>query len=97
MTLESAPACPRCGHHEAYIITTRNKFRCKKCLRQFSAKSASPYRDSKLPLSKIAAIRDQMSAMPHLNIARIARDHGLSYRGAHGIVKKIQQVEDRGP
>ena len=91
------PNCPHCGHDESYIITTRDKFRCKGCLRQFSAKSASPYRDSKLPLSRIAAIREQMAGMERLNIARIARDHGLSYRGAYGIVKKIKQIEAENP
>jgi transposase-like protein len=88
------PDCPHCGHEESYAITTRNTLRCKGCLRHFSRKSAGPFRHAKIPLEKIAAIREQVTGPNRLNVARIAREHGLSYRGAHGIVKRIRETEE---
>lgn len=91
----AAPDCPYCGHGEAYSITTRDTLRCKECLRHFSIKSAGHYRGAKVSLKKIDAIREQISKMDRVNIAKISRDHGLSYRGAHFLVRRIQKSEER--
>jgi len=88
------PDCPHCGHDDCYAVTTRDTLRCKACLRHFSRKSAGPYRHAKIPLEKITAIRERMAGMERVNVALIAREHGLSYRGAHGIVKRIRETEE---
>lgn len=84
------PHCPHCHSHEAYRITTRNIFKCKKCLRQFSEKSSGKYRSSKLPLEELQAIEEEITANNSINIAAFARKHRLSYRGAWNLVKRIQ-------
>lgn len=92
--MSAKPDCPYCGHDEAYDISTRGTLRCKKCLRHFSAKSASRFRSAKVPLKTINAIRKQIATMGKLNISEIGRTHGLSYRGAYYLVKRILK-EDR--
>lgn len=87
--MNKTPDCPYCGHGEAYEISTRNTLRCKQCLRHFSVKSASRYRSAKVSLKTIDAIRNQIATMGKLNIAEIGRTHGLSYRGAYYLVKRI--------
>ena len=97
MTSEKVPNCPYCGHGRCYRIKTRDILKCAKCHRQYRMKSAGPYRHSKLPLEKIEEIRRSIKASEKLNIAQIARDHGLSYRGAYYIVDKLRKIPEDTP
>lgn len=86
----NTPRCPYCQSPEAYRITTRNIFKCKKSLRQISEKSSGKHRSSKLPLKNLQAIEKEVTADGPINIAAFARKHGLSYHGAWQLVKRIR-------
>lgn len=44
------PACPKCGSHDAYKVSTRHKFECrdKSCRHQFSPTSGTIFASRKL-------------------------------------------------
>lgn len=86
--------CPHCGHGHPYEITTRNRLKCRHCLKQYSVKSAGAYRCSKLSLKAIQAIRQHMIDQPRASILNISRVYKLSYRGAYSIVTRIRQNKD---
>lgn len=85
------PPCPHCGHGRPYRITSRNRFKCRQCHRQYSEKSAGGFHSSKLSLEAISSITRHMEERPSDTIANIARSHGLSYRGAYYIVARIRR------
>jgi len=49
------PICPYCNHDKSYVINTANRgkrWKCKKCLKQYSVRVGTIFEDSKLPLKK---------------------------------------------
>jgi len=44
--------CPKCGHHEASLISTRRLHQCSQCFHQVSATAGTLFHSTKLPLVK---------------------------------------------
>jgi MFS family permease len=52
---QGEPVCPDCGCCEAYKITTRRKFKCKACHRQFSVTSGTIFASRKMAFVDLLA------------------------------------------
>lgn len=76
--------CPRCGHGEAYSITTRNTRKCKACHHQYSETSGTPFRCTKLTTGQITAL---LTALEGNSVREAARIAGVSYKTAWRISK----------
>ncbi len=52
---DGVPVCPDCGCCETYTITTRRKFKCKACSRQFSVTSGTIFASRKMAFVDLLA------------------------------------------
>lgn len=92
--------CPRCGHDEAYTITTRRKFKCKGCHHQFSVTSGTIFHARKLAFTDLlAAITLIVNASKGLSAVQLSRDLDVQYKTAFVLAHKIREAmtsETRG-
>lgn len=84
------PECPKCGHDQFYIITTRNKFNCKACRHHFSITSGTILHGLKTSARNVITILEAMNDNPETAVAEIVRLTGMSYKGAHYLVARIR-------
>jgi hypothetical protein len=70
--------CPDCGCCEAYKITTRRRFKCKGCRRQFSVTSGTIFASRKMDfVDLLAAICITVNATKGLSMIQLSRGSGL--------------------
>lgn len=85
--------CPRCKHHEYYLIQTRKLFQCKQCEYQTSATAGTIMHKSKLPLTTwfwaIYLVAHDKRGKSALSISQIL---GLNYRTALRLMRKIREA-----
>ena len=87
------PCCPYCGEKNPYRIKTRQKFKCRDCLRQFSATSGTRFHSAKLGADKIALLIAVSNSIPS---ARALKDAlGVQYRTAWRRLHQAQAIEAR--
>ena len=87
-------ACPRCGHDEAYELTSRPIFKCKKCNYQGSVTAGTVLHGTRL------SIRDWFSAAylvgthtPGISAVQLQRQLGLKrYETAWGLLQKLRRA-----
>lgn len=89
--------CPRCGHDQAYLITSRGKYQCKRCLHQTTVTANTIFHKTRKPLRDwfwaiyLVATRTTGSSARQLQY-----DLGLSYPTAWSWCHKIRKaMEDR--
>ncbi len=84
--------CPHCGEDSrVYHITTRNRFKCGQCKRQYSATSTTLHRHKKVDDKTLAVVTALVQNNPKASVAHISRVSGMSYRGAYYLVKRIKE------
>ncbi|MCQ8185166.1 IS1595 family transposase [Parvularcula maris] len=92
--------CPRCGHDEAYSITTRRKFKCKSCHHQFSVTSGTIFHARKLDFTDLlAAILLIANAAKGISAVQLSRDLDVQYKTAFVLAHKLREAmtsETRG-
>jgi len=67
--------CPKCGHDEAYSITTRRKFKCKACHHQLSVTSGTIFASRKMEfVDLLAAICITVNASKGVSMVQLSRD-----------------------
>src|SRR5688500_10970868 len=89
------PACPHCGHGEAYETTTRRIFKCKarECRKQFSLTSGTIFASYKLPLRDyLAAIAIFVNGAKGVSALQIGRDLNISYKSAFVLAHKLREA-----
>ena len=87
-------ACPRCGHPEAYELTSRPVYKCKKCRYQVSVTAGTVLHGTRLSL------RDWFSAAyliathtPGISAVQLQRQLGLTrYETAWGRLQKLRRA-----
>lgn len=85
--------CPRCGHNEAYKITTRRKFKCKACHHQFSVTSGTIFHSRKLDFTDLlAAITIIVNASKGLSAVQLSRDLDVQYKTAFVLAHKVREA-----
>ena len=90
---DGAPVCPKCGHGEAYEITTRRKFKCKACASQFSVTSGTIFASRKLPFTDmLAAIAIVANAAKGTSALQLARDLSVQHKTAWVMAHKLREA-----
>lgn len=76
-------ACPHCSADNPYVISTRNRLKCRQCLRQYSEKTGTHYHASKLPIETLRRIETKLRTGASAQM--IADTFNIQYRSAHRI------------
>ena len=83
--------CPSCEADRPYLLSTRQKYKCRVCGKQFTPWSGSLIDGAKMPficlVGMVCAIIEDGA-----NPAQVQRESGCSYRTAHGLVRKVDEV-----
>ena len=87
-------ACPRCGHDEAYDLTSRRLLKCKKCTYQASVTAGTVLHGTRLSL------RDWFGAAylvgthaPGISAVQLQRQLGLKrYETTWGLLQKLRRA-----
>jgi transposase-like protein len=84
--------CPDCGCCETYNISTRRKFKCKACHRQFSVTSGTIFASRKLGFADIlAAICLFVNGAKGRSAVQLSRELGVQYKTAWVIAHKLRE------
>lgn len=87
------PVCPKCGHDEAYSISTRRKFKCKACHSQFSVTSGTIFASRKLDFTDLlGAICIMVNAVKGLSALQLSRDLDVQYKTAWVLAHKLREA-----
>ena len=90
---DGEPICPDCGCVESYRITTRNKFKCKACHRQFSVTSGTIFASRKLPIRDyLLAIAIFVNGAKGHSALQLSRDLDVQYKTAFVMAHKIREA-----
>lgn len=85
--------CPKCGHDEAYGITTRRKFKCKACHHQFSVTSGTIFASRKMAfVDLLAAICIIVNASKGVSMVQLSRDLDCQYKTAFVLAHKLREA-----
>ena len=85
--------CPACGCCETYKITTRRKFKCKACHRQFSVTSGTIFASRKMDfVDLLAAICITVNASKGVSMVQLSRDLDCQYKTAFVLAHKLREA-----
>ena len=85
--------CPKCGHDEAYKITTRRKFKCKACDHQYSVTSGTIFASRKMDfVDLLAAICIVINASKGVSMVQLSRDLDCQYKTAFVLSHKLREA-----
>ena len=85
--------CPECGCVEPYFITTRRKWKCRACSKQFSVTSGTIFASRKLEFTDIlAAIAIFVNAAKGISALQLSRDLDVQYKTAFVMAHKLREV-----
>ncbi len=87
-------ACPRCGHQEAYELTSRRTFKCKKCSYQVSVTAGTVLHGTRLSLRDwFWAAHLVGTHTPGISAVQLQRQLGLKpYETAWGLLQKLRRA-----
>ncbi len=89
---EGEPVCPHCGCLDAYKITTRRRFKCSACGKQFSVTSGTIFASRKMSfVDLLAAICIVMNAAKGVSALQLARDLDCQAKTAFVLGHKIRE------
>lgn len=90
---EGEPVCSKCGCVEAYEIATRQIFKCKGCLAQYSVTSGTIFASRKLPIRDIlAAIAIFVNGAKGYSALQLSRDLDVQYKTAFVMAHKLREA-----
>jgi transposase-like protein len=90
---DGEPVCPDCGCCETYKITTRRKFKCKGCYRQFSVTSGTIFASRKMAfVDLLAAICITVNASKGVSMVQLSRDLDCQYKTAFVLAHKLREA-----
>jgi transposase-like protein len=93
---EKGRYCPRCGCSSTYKFRRLGRYRCRKCRRDFSAKTGTVFEETKLPLKKwMAAIFLLTNSKSSVCKREFARAVGVTAKTANSIAQRLHQVTGR--
>jgi transposase-like protein len=79
------PRCTYCDHAEAYQISTLRRFKCKACLRQFSATTHTTFASRKMAF---VSIMELLEIAGKASALEISRRLGCQYKTAYVAAQK---------
>lgn len=90
---DGAPVCPHCGGLDAYEISTRRRFKCKACGKQFSVTSGTILASRKMSFTDLlAAICILANAAKGVSALQLARDLNCQHKTAFVLAHKIREA-----
>lgn len=90
---DGVPVCPECGCVECYEISTRRRFKCSACYRQFSVTSGTIFASRKLAfVDLMAAICIFVNAVKGLSALQLSRDLDVQYKTAFVLAHKLREA-----
>jgi transposase-like protein len=90
---DGAPVCLHCGGLDAYAITTRRKFKCRACGRQFSVTSGTIFASRKMAFTDmLAAICITVNAAKGVSMVQLSRDLDCQYKTAFVLSHKLREA-----
>lgn len=90
---DGEPFCVWCGCAALYRITTRRKWKCQSCLRQFSVTSRTIFASRKLPIRDIlCAIILFANGAKGMSALQLGRDLGVQYKTAFVLAHKLREA-----
>jgi transposase-like protein len=88
--------CPHCGCAATYEFETRQIWKCKACLRQFSLTSGRLFASRKLPIRDyLLAIAIFINGAKGVSALQVSRDMGVQYKTAFVLSHKLREAMDR--
>ncbi len=82
-TTDGAPVCPHCGGLDAYEVTTRRRFKCCACGKQFSVTSGTILASRKMSfVDLLAALCIIANAAKGISALQLARDLDCQHKTA---------------
>jgi len=89
---DGEPICPHCGGLDAYEITTRRRFKCAACGKQFSVTSGTILASRKMTfVDLLAAICIVANAAKGISALQLARDLDCQHKTAFVLAHKIRE------
>jgi transposase-like protein len=92
--------CPDCGCTQTYAITTRRRFKCVACHKQFSVTSGTIFASRKLSFTDLlAAIVIFVNGAKGVSALQVSRDLDVQYKTAFVLSHKLREAmarEDAG-
>jgi transposase-like protein len=89
---DGAPVCPHCGGLDAYEITTRRRFKCAACGKQFSVTSGTILAGRKLSfVDLLAAICILTNSAKGISALQLARNINVQHKTAFVLAHKIRE------
>lgn len=88
-----APVCPACGCADVYDLTTRRRFKCAACHRQFSVTSGTIFASRKLSfVDLLGAICLFVNAAKGLSAVQLSRDLDVQHKTAFVLMHKLREA-----
>lgn len=90
---DGAPVCPSCGCIDIYDLTTRRRFKCAACHRQFSVTSGTIFASRKLSfVDLLGAICLFVNASKGLSAVHLSRDLDVQHKTAFALMHKLREA-----
>ena len=90
---DGAPICPLCGCVDIYRLTTRRRFKCAACYRQFSVTSGTLFASRKLTfVDLLGAICLFVNASKGLSAVQLSRDLDVQHKTAFVLMHKLREA-----
>lgn len=90
---KGAPICPLCGCVDVYDLTTRRRFKCAACHRQFSVTSGTIFASRKLAfVDLLGAICLLVNASKGLSAIQLSRDLDVQHKTAFVLMHKLREA-----
>ena len=90
---DGEPICPACGCVDVYDLTTRRRFNCAACHRQFSVTSGTIFASRKLAfVDLLGAICLFVNAAKGLSAVQMSRDLDVQYKTAFVLMHKLREA-----
>jgi transposase-like protein len=90
---KGAPVCPICGCLDIHDLTTRRRFKCTACHRQFSVTSGTIFAARKLAfVDLLGAICLFVNASKGLSAVQLSRDLDVQHKTAFVLMHKLREA-----
>ena len=90
---DGQPICSHCGSTHAYAISTRRRFKCADCGKQYSVTSGTIFASRKLTFTDLmAAICIFANAAKGISALQLARDLDVQHKTAFVLAHKIREA-----
>jgi transposase-like protein len=90
---DGAPVCPHCGCLDAYEISTRRRFKCAACRKQYSVTSGTIFHSRKMAfVDLVAAICILANAKKGVSALQLGRDLDCQAKTAFVLAHKVREA-----